>query len=330
MKRKKSEKWTGQEDSVLIDLWKNHTAREISHIIGTRSECGVFNRVKKLEIGEHQNDWSANDTETLVSTYKYSSNTEIANSLGRSLESVTRKAQRLGLDKIAKWEFVKITPSLAHLVGVYLTDGCISNRTTRAGTPTSSFLLTSIDKEYIEETILAFTNLCDARTPSITAVTMTEKHKNLPWRTSFSCKHLLEWIEDSTKSKESFPMMMYRATKDSQLAFISAMLDGDGWITKSNESGYKCKKRFNIGFGSEKKWIFEFVSFLYSIGIKTNGQHTRILKSGKEFYDINIDKKSFVSAGGYFRIKRKMNRLFEYVDLMLGKDSQRLCVPPLT
>jgi len=98
---KKWSRWTEQEDNVLTTCYEDHTAKELSKLLG-RTEAGVIVRLRRLgvhKIGKYT-DWTGEDDETLKTLmgegYNYR---EIGELMGKRMKAVSYRAGKLGLTK---------------------------------------------------------------------------------------------------------------------------------------------------------------------------------------------------------------------------------------
>lgn len=320
------QKWTPEEDDAIRELWNSHTAIQIAEQL-SRTESSVRNRISQLGLAETLNDWTTEELDKLKSLYRILSYDDLSVLLNRTQSSIHHKVMRLGLTKwINDWEYEQMTPSLAHLLGMALTDGCL-HYSGKSGTLVLTH--TAIDPEYVEASIDAFASECGKTYKTPRAVGTNENFRGKqPWTVDLVCADLNHWIAEQIDWKKKFPVEMWKASRESQLSFAAAMLDGDGWIAEQKHPK-STSLRYKIGFCSESKWIYEFSGFLKSLGISSGKMRTEILKSGKEFYTLSINHNEFVQGGGYFRIERKMARLQRFAESHSDLFPQRPHVPPL-
>ena len=317
--------WNTEEDNFIRHHWNTHTSTQIAEMM-PRTSKSIYQRARTLGLVRRDSDWTEDEINKLKTFYRVATHGELAEFLGRTESGVHHKMERLGLFRhFTEWDNREMSPSLAHLLGMTLTDGHLYYN---GSSGSLSLSHTSIDREYVESSIDAFANACGRHYGLSWPIKMREEHRHQPWTIDLTNNELNHWIAEQTDWKKKFPVAIWRADRDSQLSFVAAMLDGDGWMSEHKQP--RCSTmRYEIGFCSESKWIFEFGSFLQSIGIQLRRTHKQVLKSGKDFYYLTIDKKTFVSSGGYFRIDRKMARLQRYVESHLDSFPQRPYAPPL-
>ncbi len=328
MTQKTFQHWTKEEESVVKELYPTHTARQISEILGTHSRIGVKNRARRFDIDKAADSWTEEEEDRLKLFHRF---TDIDGLLelfpGRTIRSLRNKLYKMRITKRdPAWEFGAIDISLAYLLGMYLTDGCLS---INGYSGSLCLKLQAIDEEFVEDSMAAYGNVCGKIYASTRLVKMREGNRHQPFTIGLVCNDLNWWIANETDWKKKFPKSIFDAPMESKLSFIAGMLDGDGWIREGKQP--RCNVlRYSIGFCSASVWIYEFQNLLRSVGIKSTGPYKRILPSGKDFYDMCIDKKTFIENGGYFRIRRKQERLVRYAVSRLGLNPQRLNVPALS
>lgn len=130
-----------------------------------------------------------------------------------------------------------------------------------------------------------------------------------------------DYFAINTAHKTRFPELKY-STKKEKLAFLSGLLDSDGFASFSENKG---REQFRMGF-TNTRFIMELTDLLDKLNIKygkiwVNNHQTDMInfrKVGKQLtrYTVPINAMSFVEAGGYFRCSRKQNKLKRYIEMM--------------
>lgn len=227
-----------------------------------------------------------------------------------------------------------LSKELAYLFGVYLTDGSICHYSDKYA-EYATFSLKAIDKDFVEFTLKCmkkFNPLCMS-----TVFISQPKDRHWPDGRISKCQKqycigvgftkFRDFFEEQTGKKHHIPFILWNASLQIKKWFIAGILDGDGWISKTERKGYKKrwkgkygKFQYRIGIGKAKYgWIYEFKQLLQEMGVSTLKIEIDIAKHRKipmVKFGIKID--SFVKNGLFFTIKRKQDRV------KLLRDVQRL------
>jgi intein/homing endonuclease len=140
-----------------------------------------------------------------------------------------------------------------------------------------------------------------------------------------------EYLSIMTGFKNRFPDDLKVASKEERLSFLAGLLDSDGFasLTHSPERldkkgrVAKARDQFRMGF-TNTRFIDEFHDLLDKLGIKygttwINAHQTDTIKGrkvGKQKtrFTVPINAMSFAEQGGFFRSKRKQDRLISYLE----------------
>ena len=113
-------------------------------------------------------------------------------------------------------------------------------------------------------------------------------------------------LQSETDSKAKLPDWIFTADKDVKLAFIAGLMDSEGYVCVREGRG-----QAHMGFKSTDLWFNDFLRLLQSVGIvhgKIGVEQPR--KPGyRTPRRVTIKLRSWVDAGGYFRIARKQERV---------------------
>ena len=193
--------------------------------------------------------------------------------------------------------------SFAYILGVYLGDGCVS----KTGRYTI-FRLNTIDLDFAEKTKAALLNL-GCRTVSISIYSVKKSSKP---NHALQSRHddLTEKLVLLTNRKSKLPDMS-DWDRDDKLAFISGLMDSEGFVAASNNP---TNRRYYMGYKSCDVWVPNFIKLLESVGIKIG--KIQVEKPYKAHYKapmrFTIKMKSWIDSGAYFNISRKQNRVMEW------------------
>lgn len=192
---------------------------------------------------------------------------------------------------------------LAYLLGVYLTDGHISNE--------NKFSLQVIDKDYAENTLKCIKKI----KPNCEANIYTRENSKGAWNVHQQfCINagFTEWksfFEETTSYKKHIPVQIWKSPLIIQKYFIAGIMDGDGYITYKKH--VKGRVQVTIGVGkTEGTWIHDFRELFSKLGVRVN----KLVRddSGKyniPFITFTVNVSDFVEKGLFFTIKRKQDRV---------------------
>ena len=191
----------------------------------------------------------------------------------------------------------------AYLFGVYLRDGCCHK------SQGYSFSIASGDKDVIEITRFIINKLFN-KNGHIRNI-MPNKMQLYYYRVY--SKGLFEMLKSQTKDKSCLPQLVINSNKKIVTEFVAALMDTDGYISSGiNRFGWQ---RYSLGFTNSGDWLDQFIYLLRNFGIKV-GKKTLKKKyrslDEKDCYQININLRSFVDKGFYFRCQRKQDLLEKY------------------
>ncbi len=205
--------------------------------------------------------------------------------------------------------------NLAYLIGVFLGDGSIKNR---------SFILQAIDKDFINFTAEALS------TNTKNKITVGEKNRlttanKIVYFVNNCDVELQKILLSITNNRKNLPIDFDEWEDFFQKELIAGLLDSEGYVSMSRIHYYNGQKVFNmtIGIGAVDTWIYELHSFLKKNGIKVGSITRETLKSGKIFAKFTFNKKSFIENGYYFKIFRKQQRIENYKILFPGSTTKR-------
>lgn len=114
--------------------------------------------------------------------------------------------------------------------------------------------------------------------------------------------------------KLMLPDEVFRAKKSARLAFLAGLFDTDGYIAASPNSGSKSGVSWRIGYAARYRTLVEDVArLMQKLGVKVGQIYEQDSEYNTRMYVIKPNIRSFLDAGCYFHIKRKINRLADYV-----------------
>ena len=205
-----------------------------------------------------------------------------------------------------KWDtgvfsFKNLNVPLAYLLGAYLTDGCVSEYNANHW---KAFTLEVIDRDFAERV----QDSINVVTGSSKEITVNE-NKSRPYFKAYSGNQdLCGWLVEVTDDKHLIPDVVYTTNKEVKRAFISGIMDGDGFISWDKEKDWVGV----LGIGTTSLWIFQLWEILRGLGVQVSTPKRETKDRLKPLYRMTINKKTFWKAGLKFTIKRKQDRMNEF------------------
>lgn len=211
-----------------------------------------------------------------------------------------------------------LSKELVYLLGVYLSDGHIDKD--------NRFSLQVIDKDFAENTLACIKKIkpdCNA------GVYKREPVSDWGTQTKY-CIHpgFTKWADffrEQTSEKHHLPLIIWDAEKQKKKWLLAGILDGDGWISKSERKSGNYQYRVGIG-GVREGWIWEFRELLHRLDVGTNNIERKGKDGGKPFISFTFKIDDFVEQKIFFTVKRKQQRVNQLRKL---RNVQRLDVADL-
>lgn len=235
------------------------------------------------------------------------------------------KSKNMNLETISSENLNK---ELAYLLGVYLTDGSISNFSDKWGTY-SNFSLKSIDRDFVEKTLSCIKKLI----PECKANVYEQEARERKWPDGkiSACKKQYclnvgftkqkDFFENQTGKKHHIPMIIWNTPLDIKKSFIAGLMDGDGFISVINRCDGVIQT--NIGMGQvESGWIYEFIQLMNEMGVKTRKPEIATKNRNIPVVSVRLNLEDYISGGFFFTIERKQKRL---KDLIKKRSETKRC-----
>ena len=211
---------------------------------------------------------------------------EVAKIVGCGFTTVFKVCRKHGISlnstRKNNWKFdSKITPGLSYLLGIYLADGCLERDFRTQKIYTFMVRTTCIEiANKVEYCISAIGGKPRWRTPVCTP------SGKASYAVCYYSTDFANWVNNVCQYKGRIPDFLFNSDISAKLAFISAIIDGDGTVRKT---GY-------IVVRNTKLWIKEFPDFLSSANIRTTGlKIAETFPDGRHYYSVSINRQDFVS-----------------------------------
>jgi len=215
-----------------------------------------------------------------------------------------------------------LTNRLAYLIGVYLGDGSI---TFSKNNSNNYFSLNAIDEDFIKHTVVCLEEYFGKKPSSFLDKSGGgwKKRGTKPlWKTVVYGKEKCKWLVEITEDKRVIPEIIFKAPKHIQKWFIAGVMDSEGYVGKHYHKEYD-KYQYLMGICSADVWLEHFIEMLEQHGVKTGKRYKekQIKPWHKPKFRYKINTMSFIRSGCFFTIKRKIDRLTDYINSL---SAQRL------
>ncbi len=221
---------------------------------------------------------------------------DIAAALGCSVQTVHRWCKQLGLP--ARYALPWYAPDpptmeLGYFLGAWITDGSLNLRY-------GQLSIVNMSSEFLDHLQECATRL---RPGHVRRATYKTRHKGadmMPRVTIYS-KALCRWIADSFGAhKDRIAPYILNAPAKVIVAFLSAVIDGDGHVDKQG----------NVRLRGSFPWVLQIPDLCQRVGIKCSApKFVRTLPSGRDFWGLSINRTDFLAAGVHCFIPEKQRRL---------------------
>lgn len=197
--------------------------------------------------------------------------------------------------------------SFAYILGTYLSDACITHERNSL-----VLRLEVMDKDFadhFEQSLVEY---------GATHV-KTYKIENPRYKQGFSFfvisrdQVLIDRLLSDTHKKTLVPSYVKHWSKQDKLEFISAVMDGEGYVGKRSKPLANGKNTYGIGIKMEHALLTQIKPIMQSVGIKTGKFIMTKNIVNIQTSTLNIRMASWISSGAKFYIERKQNRVNEYI-----------------
>lgn len=199
--------------------------------------------------------------------------------------------------------------SFAYVLGVYIGDGCITKPKNRPNY-SYSFRLDVIDKDFAEK----FNN----ELLKLNCKTSFREYK----RNDRPCyivetrdKEITRVLLEDTDHKKLVPQYVQKWDTENKLAFISGVMDSEGFICKRKKTMKNGLPSFQLGIKMDFDILKQIKPIMQSVGIKV-GKYTMTLKKwcvNVQTATLSINLKSWVFSNAHFNIERKEDKVKQYI-----------------
>jgi len=197
---------------------------------------------------------------------------------------------------------------VAYTIGALLGDGsvkCYTYITGEKRVMEYKVVIANMDKECVERVCGEINRFCDA---NYRVAEYENPHKTTMYRLAINNTPIYEFFHYFIGEKLFLADEVFRVGREAQLDFLAGLFDTDGTIAES--SGY-----WRIGYAARTRTLVEDVArLLQKLGVKVGKIYEQVSGYGTTMYIIKPNIRSFVDAGCYFYIQRKVDRLYRYLN----------------
>lgn len=197
--------------------------------------------------------------------------------------------------------------SFAYILGTYLSDGCITHERKHL-----VFRLEVMDEDFAKQFEKSLKDY------GVTHI-KTYKIENPRYKQGFSFfvvsrdQDLIKILLTDTVNKTKVPSYVKNWSKAEKLEFISAIMDGEGYVGKRSKPLANGKNTYGIGIKMEHNLLLQIKPIMQSVGIQTGKFVMTKNIINVQTSTLNIRMWSWIKSGAKFYIQRKQNRIYEYI-----------------
>ena len=197
--------------------------------------------------------------------------------------------------------------SFAYILGTYMSDGCVTKEYNK-----NVLRLEVMDEDFAN----AFYHALESY-----GVNHLKRYKidNPRYRQGFSFfvvsrdNDLCELLVSDTNHKKLIPDYVYKWDKELKLEFISAFMDGEGYVSKRTKIMRNGLPSFSLGIEMEHVVLEQFKKILQSVGVKVGKFTHRKQRTNLLLSTISLNINSWFESGCYFYILRKQDKVLDYI-----------------
>jgi len=209
-----------------------------------------------------------------------------------------------------QWTFSGSSPELTYIIGFFLADGTIRyEHKTRKPRNLTFYNITTEILDHLED-CLFHVSLPAKRVTVQQKGVDNEKHNihikpgGIIYHTHCYSTLFARWINQQCSGKSTIPAFLFDADLADKMAFVSAVIDGDGYVQTNG----------GIRIRNTQEWILQLPALLDSAGNRhADLRLVEILKSGKKLYGLSIRREDFRALGGHFYHPVKQDRMLNAV-----------------
>jgi intein/homing endonuclease len=131
------------------------------------------------------------------------------------------------------------------------------------------------------------------------------------------------------KDKNRLSDEVFRVTRKAKLDFLAGLFDTDGYVAEVKQEQARYGYSWRVGFASRHRTFVEDITrLLQKLGVKVGSIYEQVSGHGTLMFVIKPNIRSFIEAGCYFQIKRKADKLSNYISAMNLKPSETIIPVP--
>lgn len=201
--------------------------------------------------------------------------------------------------------------NFAYVLGVYLGDGCITKPKAH---PSYNYVfrLEVMDEDFALATKKALESLGCKTNYRDSIQERYRQGKSFVVETRNT--ELTKTLREDTKCKEIIPDYVFKWGNDNKLAFISGLMDSEGFVSKRTKLLSNGLPSFMLGIKMDFNILKQFKPILQSVGIKP-GKYTLTKPkwiTNIQTANLTLNLQSWINSGAYFNIQRKNEKVEQY------------------
>jgi hypothetical protein len=200
------------------------------------------------------------------------------------------------------FEYRRMSPNLAYLVGVYLGDGYCDIRQERYG----CLRIGVVDIDFLLEIQRVANEVLGFRSEIRFDRVATNENSRDRYIINICCSQFALWLVEMTGKKAFVPTEILQSSKDIKIAFLQGLMDSEACITRKKRIPSREKTQTTVLFAVKSEWIHDVWRLCGELGAKPSP----ILK-GSGIYRFAMTPKNYAEVGLTFNILRKREILYD-------------------
>lgn len=222
---------------------------------------------------------------------------------------------RLQQQSAGKLELSTLTSELAYILGVFLGDGCVC-----FSGGNYYFSLNAIDEEFVRKTATYLEKVLGKKNAVFLDKWGIRRGRKPLWKIVAYSKEFATWLNQTTHYKKKIPSIIKKASKSLQRHFILGLMDSESYVSETwVRNGDHMILRWRMGYCSADDWIGDFAHMLEKHGIRVGPlrKEEKVKPFHKQRLKFNINPESYANSEIGFSIKRKQDKLNNYINKVL-------------
>lgn len=230
----------------------------------------------------------------------------------------------------SEWHNVmdKYIEPVAYTIGALIGDGSVTNpvckRTDGSFQEMQTVTISSMDIDCIGRVCWEINEFFSK---DYKIVPYTNNNGTQMYRLAINNTIIYKFFHYFISNKLNIPDELFMSNRKVQLDFLAGLFDTDGYIAEVKQGQARFGYSWRVGFATRHRtFIEDLTRMMQKLGVKVGSVHEQISGHGTTMYIIKPNIRSFIDNGCYFQIKRKADRISNYLCAM--KPSETIILSP--